>query len=116
MDYKFGFKLYFMNQKLRSFLLHNGSSLLLLFLLLLGGCKKEEVVFMGPNQADVDVRKKFFNAPADLSDNLKNIIEKIKSQDELHQFVPDMVKRIGYPNWQASVESDKAKSQVETRA
>jgi hypothetical protein len=42
MDYKFGFKLYFMNQKLRSFLLHNGSSLLLLFLLLLGGCKKEE--------------------------------------------------------------------------
>jgi hypothetical protein len=115
-DLTFTIKLYFMNQKLRSFLLHHVSSLLLLFLLFLGGCKKEAVVFMNPDQADVGVRQKFFSAPADLSDNLKNIIEKIKSQDEAHQFVPDMAKKIGYPNWQASVESDKAKSQVATRS
>ncbi len=83
------------------------TAILSVFLLFLVSCKKNTEDLQDLPQADFLVKEQFFKTSNQLSQNLKSIVQKIKKQDSAYNFVPNLVKQIGYPNWEKVLESPR---------
>lgn len=83
------------------------ASVLSVFLLFFVSCKKNTEDLQDLTQTDFLVKEQFFKTSNQLSQNLKSIVQKIKKQDSAYNFVPNLVKQIGYPNWEKVLESPR---------
>jgi hypothetical protein len=67
----------------------------------LNSCRKS-LTDLDSNQ----IRNEFFNENNTQSNELKKIISQIKIQDSLNNFIPQLVNKIGYPQWNKSVTNE----------
>lgn len=84
----------------------------ILLFLFFAGCKKNTQDLFDTNKEDLLIREMFFNTPSNISNNLKSIIQKIKKQDSTFNFVPNLVKQLGYASWENALESIAKSNQV----
>jgi hypothetical protein len=81
--------------------LHIVSGLLLLTLITNYACRR--IDYSEVKRQEAQKVSKFFNVPFDTDPVVKELVKKIKGQDDEHHFVLELVDRVGYAKWNKSL-------------